>query len=109
LLSYRDESGELRVLTKSVFLKRCNKAWARHNVPRMTGHCFRIGGTTYYLTQGIAPDIVKMLGRWKSDAFLKYWRDLDSLASIHLHRHHAQRSYAHRLQTSRTQNGFAPY
>ncbi|KAE9382663.1 hypothetical protein BT96DRAFT_1049377 [Gymnopus androsaceus JB14] len=86
LVAYRDESDELKVLSKTVFLK-------RHNIPRMTGHCFRIGG--------IPPDIVKMLGRWKSDAFLKYWRDLDSLASIHLHRHHAQLSYTNRLQDLR--------
>ncbi|KAE9392968.1 hypothetical protein BT96DRAFT_829884, partial [Gymnopus androsaceus JB14] len=62
-----------------------NAVWSRHNIPHMTGHCFRIGSTTHYLVQGIPPDIVKMLGHWKSDAFLKYWRDLDSLASIHLH------------------------
>ncbi|KAE9389703.1 hypothetical protein BT96DRAFT_834533, partial [Gymnopus androsaceus JB14] len=85
LLGYRDDSGELKVLTKSVFLKRCNQIWSEHGIPHMTGHCFRIGGTTHYLIQGIAPNIVKMLGRWKSDAFLKYWRDLESLASIHLH------------------------
>lgn len=98
LLGYRDDSGELKVLTKTLFLKRCNQVWAEHDIPRMTGHCFRIGGTTHFLTLGIAPDVVKMLGRWKSDAFLKYWRDLDSLASIHLHRHHAQKSYSNRLR-----------
>ncbi|KAE9391928.1 hypothetical protein BT96DRAFT_1000852 [Gymnopus androsaceus JB14] len=62
LVAYRDENGELKVLSKTVFLKRCNEVWSRHNIPRMTGHCFRIGGTTHYLVQGIPPDIVKMLG-----------------------------------------------
>ncbi|KAE9389364.1 hypothetical protein BT96DRAFT_1003314 [Gymnopus androsaceus JB14] len=40
---------------------RCNAVWSRHNIPRMTGHCFRIGGTTHYLVQGEIPNIVKML------------------------------------------------
>ncbi|KAE9389217.1 hypothetical protein BT96DRAFT_768922, partial [Gymnopus androsaceus JB14] len=86
LLGYRDDSSELKVLMKPVFLKRYNQVWSMHSIPRMTGHCFRIGGITHYLIQGIPPDVVKMLGCWKSDALLKYWRDLDSLASIHLHR-----------------------
>ncbi|KAE9396941.1 hypothetical protein BT96DRAFT_941271 [Gymnopus androsaceus JB14] len=92
LVAYWDENDELK-----------------HNIPCMTGHCFRIGGMTHYLVQGIPPDVVKMLGRWKSDVFLKYWRDLDSLASIHLHRHHAQVSYTNRLQDSRAQRHYAPY
>ncbi|KAE9400516.1 hypothetical protein BT96DRAFT_819072 [Gymnopus androsaceus JB14] len=85
LMAYREDNGELKVLTKPTFLKRCNAVWSKHNIPRMTGHCFRIGGTTHYLVIGIPPDVVKALGRWKSDAFLRYWRDLESLASIHLH------------------------
>ncbi|KAE9386005.1 hypothetical protein BT96DRAFT_949437 [Gymnopus androsaceus JB14] len=109
LLGYRNNSGELKVLTKSVFLKRCNQIWSEHGIPRMTGHCFRIGGTTHYLIQGIAPNIVKMLSRWKSDVFLKYWRDLESLASIHLHRHHVQQSYLNRLQKSGTCHHYSPH
>ncbi|KAE9403371.1 hypothetical protein BT96DRAFT_990411 [Gymnopus androsaceus JB14] len=85
LLGYQNDSGELKVLTKLIFLKLCKQIWSEHGIPRMTGHCFRIGGTTHYLIQGIAPDIVKIPGCWKSDVFLKYWRDLESLASIHLH------------------------
>ncbi|KAE9389184.1 hypothetical protein BT96DRAFT_835263, partial [Gymnopus androsaceus JB14] len=109
LVAYRDENDELKVLSKAVFPKRCNVIWSRHNIPRMTGHCFRIGGTTHYLVQGIPPNVVEMLGCWKLDAFLKYWRDLDSLTSIHLHRHHAQVSYTNHLQDSRAQRHYTPY
>ncbi|KAE9402039.1 hypothetical protein BT96DRAFT_817094 [Gymnopus androsaceus JB14] len=109
LVAYWDKNNELRVLSKAVFLNQCNTVWLRHNIPHMTSHCFRIGGTTHYLVQRIPPDIVKMLGRWKSDAFLKYWRDLDSLASIYLHQHHAQLSYTNCLQDSRAQCHYAPY
>lgn len=106
LLAYRNNNGRIAVLTKTDFLTRCNQVWSLKGIPRMTGHCFRIGGTTHLLTSGVPPDVVKALGRWKSDAFLKYWRNLDSLASIHLHRHHAQQRYSTRLQHD---HRFAPY
>ncbi|KAK0231382.1 hypothetical protein IW262DRAFT_1262014, partial [Armillaria fumosa] len=48
-----------------------------------TGHCFHIGGTTHYLVNGINPDIVKVLGRWKSDVFQRYWRNLKILGILH--------------------------
>ncbi|KAE9401771.1 hypothetical protein BT96DRAFT_1091069 [Gymnopus androsaceus JB14] len=37
LLAYRDENDELKVLTKAIFLKRCNAVWSMHNIPCMTG------------------------------------------------------------------------
>ncbi|KAE9399060.1 hypothetical protein BT96DRAFT_939721 [Gymnopus androsaceus JB14] len=63
---------------------------SRHNIPRMTGHCFRIGATTHYLVQGIPPDIVKMLGRLEVGC-LSQVLERPRLPSLHsLHRHHAQ-------------------
>ena len=52
--------------------------------PRISGHCFRIGGTTFYLISGVPPDMVKKFGRWRSQAFLEYWRCLDYLGAIHI-------------------------
>lgn len=97
LLAYRDSSGSLRCLTRAECINRCNEIWSPRGIPKISGHCFRIGGTTHYLCRGVPPDVVKALGRWKSDAFLVYWRDLDTLASLHLHRHHAQELYHSRL------------
>ncbi|KAE9407661.1 hypothetical protein BT96DRAFT_809122, partial [Gymnopus androsaceus JB14] len=106
LMAYENKHNELAILTKSNFLTRCNDIWSSKGLPRMTGHCFCIGGTTHLLISGMPPDVVKALGRWKSNAFLKYWRNLDSLASIHLHRHHAQQKYHNRIQH---RNRSAPY
>ncbi|KAJ3767476.1 hypothetical protein FB446DRAFT_793152 [Lentinula raphanica] len=86
LFTYHDSRGGLQVMMKKVFLQSCNKIWHQHNVPRMTGHCFCIGGTTHYLPSGVAPDVVKALGRWRSDAFLCYWRNIEELARVHLPR-----------------------
>ncbi|KAJ3831111.1 hypothetical protein F5878DRAFT_636411 [Lentinula raphanica] len=84
LFAFRNRDGGLEVLSKSAFLSACNNIWGTHGIPRITGHCFRIGGTTHFLLAGVAPDVVKALGRWKSDAFLRYWRNLDQLATIHV-------------------------
>ncbi|KAJ3710039.1 hypothetical protein C8R42DRAFT_649027 [Lentinula raphanica] len=84
LFAFRNKDGGLDVLLRSAFLRTCNETWSTHGIPRITGHCFRIGGTTHYLLAGISPDVVKTLGRWRSDAFLRYWRNLDQLATIHV-------------------------
>ncbi|TFK16572.1 hypothetical protein FA15DRAFT_548136, partial [Coprinopsis marcescibilis] len=60
-------------LTKAHFLERCNQIWTGLGYLRITGHSFRIGGTTELLLAGVPPDVVKAMGRWSSDSFLKYW------------------------------------
>jgi hypothetical protein len=70
-------------LCKESFMAMCNSVWSKKGLPRITGHSFRIGGTTALLCSGVNPDIVKKLGRWSSDAFLIYWRSLGHLFSQH--------------------------
>lgn len=72
-----------RNLNRARFLERCNSIWTAHGYPRSTGHSFRIGGTTHLLLAGVSPDVVKVMGRWSSDAFHRYWRSTDALAAIH--------------------------
>ncbi|EJD44807.1 hypothetical protein AURDEDRAFT_43495, partial [Auricularia subglabra TFB-10046 SS5] len=74
LFSYRDEADALRPLTKRAFLGRLNEIWAAAGMKAISGHCFRIGGTTALLKLGVDTDVVKVCGRWKSDSFLRYWR-----------------------------------
>jgi hypothetical protein len=94
LCAFRNSRGYLSVMTKKLFMDTCNEIWAKHGIPRITGHSFRIGSTTHLLLLGIPPDVVKATGRWRSDSFLKYWRNLESLASLHIHRFHSQQLYA---------------
>ena len=70
IASYLTTNDTRKLLTTSKFMKRCNEIWRAHNRQRYTGHCFRIGGTTHYLLQGINPDIIRLMGRWSSDAFI---------------------------------------
>ncbi|KAF9455715.1 hypothetical protein BDZ94DRAFT_1143418, partial [Collybia nuda] len=74
LCGYINSKGICVSLTRRRFLARCNQVWAEQGLPASTGHEFRIGGTTYMLLARIPPDVVKALGRWSSDSFLRYWR-----------------------------------
>jgi hypothetical protein len=86
IAAYRDLQGNIVTLTRSKFVHRINKILGdtKKGYPRVSGHCFRIGGTTFYLVSGVPPDMVKKFGRWRSQAFLEYWRCLDYLGAIHI-------------------------
>ena len=56
------------------FIGHCNKVWATCGLSALSGHSFRIGGTTHLLLLGVDPFIVMAQGRWQSTAFLEYWR-----------------------------------
>jgi hypothetical protein len=86
IAAYYDDQGKLLTLTRSKFVRRINAILRARGkeYPRITGHCFRIGGTTFYLISGVPPDMVKKFGRWRSQAFLEYWRCLDYLGALHI-------------------------
>ncbi|KAH9924119.1 hypothetical protein B0H21DRAFT_701128 [Amylocystis lapponica] len=83
LFAFRAGDGGCICLTKKHFLRVCNGVWRLRGIPHTTGHSFRIGGTTELLTRGVDPDIVKTMGRWSSDAFLRYWRRIDDIVPAH--------------------------
>jgi hypothetical protein len=82
VFSYKTDRGPL-CLTRNKFLRRCNKIWALRGTPTITGHSFRIGGTTELLVAGVPPHVVKMMGHWSSEAFLTYWGSLERIAPQH--------------------------
>ncbi|KAJ3779796.1 hypothetical protein GGU10DRAFT_381762 [Lentinula aff. detonsa] len=63
-----------RPLTKSAFMQRVHRAARKLSLPIMQGHGIRIGATLEYLLRGVPFDAVRVIGRWKSDAFLLYLR-----------------------------------
>lgn len=86
IAAYRDANNNIVTLTRSKYIQRINNILkaTKKGYPRITGHCFRIGGTTFYLVSGVPPDMVKKFGRWRSQAFLEYWRCLDYLGAMHI-------------------------
>ncbi|PPQ87712.1 hypothetical protein CVT24_008500 [Panaeolus cyanescens] len=67
-------------LSKPTFLARCNSILTTLGYEQISGHSFRIGGTSTLLASGIPSDVVKTMGRWSSDSFLRYWRHIDRIA-----------------------------
>lgn len=74
-------------LTKPWFLERCNVIWAAAGLDILPdGHSFRIGGCTELLLRGTPPHVVAKQGRWRSDAFLVYWRKIESIVPFFISR-----------------------
>ncbi|KAJ3769839.1 hypothetical protein FB446DRAFT_672002 [Lentinula raphanica] len=63
-----------RPLTKSAFITQIQKAAKSKGLNTLQGHGIRIGATLEYLLRGVPFDAVRVIGRWKSDAFLIYLR-----------------------------------
>jgi len=51
----------------------CNEIWAMHGLSALSGHSFRIAGTTHLLLLGVDP-LLSWLKGGGDPAFLKYWR-----------------------------------
>ena len=71
-----------KALTKARFntlLKKCSETAGYE--PPFTSHCFRIGGATEAALEGRTDTEIKLLGRWKSNAFIKYVRKVKPLIS----------------------------
>ncbi|KAK0430699.1 hypothetical protein EV421DRAFT_1912589 [Armillaria borealis] len=56
----------------AAFLSRLHKAFKEAKIEPLQGHGIRIGSTLEYLLRGVPFDVVKTIGRWKSDAFILY-------------------------------------
>lgn len=84
LFAYRTDSGKLGFISKKRLMRRCHEILGEESSENLTGHCFRIGGTYEMLRAGVSPDIVQKMGRWKSDVFLRYWRDEQHLGELHV-------------------------
>lgn len=84
LFSWRDGVGNIRPLTRSSALKKINEVLTAAGFEDTFGHSARIGGASFYLAKGVAPEIVRLHGRWKSLAYQTYIRAFEQVASLHL-------------------------
>jgi site-specific recombinase XerD len=73
LFAYRTTKG-YRPITRQTFIIRLNKFAQAAGLERMHGHGIRIGATLEYLLRGIPFDVMKVKGRWASNAFQLYLR-----------------------------------
>ncbi|EIN14054.1 DNA breaking-rejoining enzyme [Punctularia strigosozonata HHB-11173 SS5] len=84
LFAYKSPDGTFLPLTKTRLLTRCNEIWSKARLRTLSGHCFRIGGTTHWLLQGAPTEIVAAIGGWTSLAFLLYWRKVEDIIAAGL-------------------------
>ena len=61
-------------MTWQAFIVRLNKAAQAAGLNRVHSHSIRIGATLEYLLRRVPFDIVKVKGRWASNAFQLYLR-----------------------------------
>ncbi|GAA5911551.1 hypothetical protein JCM5296_007205 [Sporobolomyces johnsonii] len=76
-------AGQRCHLTKDLWRRRLGELLALAGLPPMSGHTVRIGGATQLLLDGVDPLVVKVAGRWKSDAFEAYWRNVTAVLARH--------------------------
>ncbi|KAG2056597.1 hypothetical protein BDR06DRAFT_1040202 [Suillus hirtellus] len=82
LFTFETASGGWVPMTHPWFLACCNHIWKEAGLLQLTGHCFRIGGTTELLLRGVPPDIIAVQGCWKLQAFLEYWWKMNSILPL---------------------------
>ena len=68
------EDGQF--LTRARFVMEVKKALelAGVNAAEFNGHSFRIGAASTAAARGMEDSLIKMLGRWESDAYQRYIR-----------------------------------
>ena len=84
LFSWRDNREDIRPTVKTKALLRINAILSAWEWGTAFGHSFRIGGASFYLAQGVNPEIVRLAGRWKSLAYEAYIRAFEKIASRHM-------------------------
>ena len=72
LFAYIHKDGKHRPLTKPEFLRTVAAAARKAGLDPRQGHGIRIGATLEYLLRGTPFEVMKVKGRWASDAFLIY-------------------------------------
>lgn len=74
LFDFRRDGSPNRKTTRSSFTALCNSLFTSQGISSMhlKPHSFRQGGATALVKAGAPPSIIKVIGRWKSDAWLAY-------------------------------------
>lgn len=84
LFSWRDSRGTVRPMIRDTALAFINEKFTALGFGTTFGHSFRIGGASFYLSQGVSPEVVRLLGRWRSLAYEVYIRAFEQVASHHV-------------------------
>ena len=84
LFSWQDKSGAVRPMVKAKAMDCINTILTAWGWGTSFGHSFCIGGASFYLAQGVSPEIVRIASRWKSLAYETYIQAFEQVASRHM-------------------------
>jgi hypothetical protein len=84
LFSWRDQHGSIRPIVKSTAMTHINLILKTQGWGTAFGHSFRIGGASFYLSQKVDLEIIRIAGRWRSLAYEAYIRAFEQIAAHHL-------------------------
>lgn len=84
LFSWRDNKGDVRPMVRDTAMSFINTRFTSLGYGTTFGHSFRIGGASFYLSQKVDPEVVRILGRWRSLAYQVYIRAFEQVASRHV-------------------------
>jgi hypothetical protein len=71
-------------MVKSKALARINNILEALGWGTAFGHLFQIGGGSFFLAQGVNPEIVRLASHWKSLAYEAYIRAFEQITSRHM-------------------------
>jgi hypothetical protein len=60
-----------------------NSIWSTYGWSTITSHSIRTGGITSLLVSGVDPSVVNKMGRWSSEAYLRYWHTVEEVFHPH--------------------------
>ena len=83
LFLWRDRNGDVRPMVKTKAIHCINAILKSCGWGTTFGHSFRIGGASFYLSEKIDPEIIRIAGRWHSLAYEVYIRAFEQVASCH--------------------------
>ena len=95
LFAYKDGSKH-KPLTRHTFIKHLKAKAKMAGIDSIQGHSVRIGATLEYLLQGVPFDVMKVKGRWASDAFQLYLRKHNQILAPYIQAmpHHTATEFA---------------
>ena len=84
LFLWRDKHGNIRPMVKTKALLHINTILSTWEWGTAFGHSFRIAGASFYLAQGVSPEIICLAGHWRSLAYEAYIRAFEQIRSRHM-------------------------
>jgi hypothetical protein len=83
LFSWWDRTGSICPMVKSTAINHINSILEAWGWGTTFGHFFRIGGASFYLSQKVDPEIIRITGCWCSLVYEAYIRAFKQIASRH--------------------------